>query len=79
MPSGLAAEAVLEVGAMPQRILRAGVALVRERHDDVVVDLRDGRAVARVARGAGAISVLDHAVGARGEIGQPAEQSRARN
>ena len=45
---GLAAEAVLEVGDAPAD-LGAGVALVGERHDDVVVDLRERGAVAAVA------------------------------
>ncbi len=73
---GLAAEAVLEVGDAPAD-LGAGVALVGERHDDVVVDLRDGRAVAAVALGAGAVGVEDHAIGAGGEVREPAEQRGA--
>ena len=64
---GLAAEAVLEVGDAPAD-LGEGVALAGERHDDVVVDLRDGGAVAAVALRAGLVGVEDHAVGAGGFV-----------
>jgi hypothetical protein len=64
---GFAAEAVLEVGDAPAD-LGEGVAAAGERHDDVVVDLRDGGAVAAVALRAGLVGVEDHAVGARGAL-----------
>ena len=67
---GPAAEAVLEVGDAPAD-LGERVALAGERHDDVVVDLRHGGAVAAVALGAGVVGVEDHAVGARGLVGEP--------
>ena len=73
---GLAAEAMLEVGDAPAD-LGERVAAVGERHDDVVVDLRDRGAVAAVALRAGPVGVEDHAVGARGFVGQPAEQGGA--
>ena len=73
---GFAAEAVLEVDDAPAD-LGAGVALGGERHDDVVVDLRDGRAVAAVAAGGGAVSVEDHAVAAGGLVFEPGEEGRA--
>ena len=63
MPSGLRPKRCSK-SAMPQRIWVTGVALVGERHDDVVVDLRDGGAVAAVALRAGLVGVEDHAVGA---------------
>ena len=72
---GATAEAVLEVGDAPAD-LRAGVALAGERHDHVVVDLRDGGAMAAIAFGAGAIGVLDHAIGAGREVRQPTQQRR---
>ena len=68
---GAAAEAVLEVGDAPAD-LGEGVAPAGERHDDVVVDLRDGRAVAAVAMRAGLVGVEDHAVGAGSVVGEPA-------
>ena len=61
---GLAAEAVLEVGDAPAD-LRERVAPAGQRHDDVVVDLRHGRAVAAVALAAAAFAVQNHAIGAR--------------
>ncbi len=73
---GLAAEAVLEVGDAPAD-LGEGVALVGERHDDVVVDLGHGGAVAAVALRAGLVGVEDHAVGAGGFVVQPAEEGGA--
>ena len=48
-----------------------------EGHDDVVVDLRHGRAVAAVALAAALVGVEDHAVGAGGVVVQPAEQGGA--
>ena len=62
---------------MPQRIWVSGVAAAGERHDDVVVDLRDGRAVAAVALGAGAVGVEDHAIGAGRFVGEPLQQRGA--
>ena len=73
---GPAAEAVLEVGDAPAD-LGEGVAAAGERHDDVVVDLRDGGAVAAVALRAGLVGVEDHAVGAGGFVGEPLEQGGA--
>lgn len=73
---GFAAEAVFEVGDAPAD-LGAGVAFAGERHDDVVVDLRDGGAVAAVAGGGGEVGVEDHAVGAGGLFQQPGEQGGA--
>jgi len=71
-----AAEPVLEVGNAPAD-LGAGVAFIRERHDDVVVNLRKRGAVAAVARGAGFVGVLNHAIGAGSEIGEPAQECGA--
>ena len=73
---GAAAEAVLEVGDAPAN-LRDGVAPAGQRQDDVVVDLRDGRAVAAVALRAGAVGVQDGAVGARGLLRHPLQQGGA--
>ena len=73
---GLAAEAVLEVGDAPAD-LGEGVAGAGERHDDVVVDLGEGGAVAAEADGAGAVGLLDHVVGAGGFIGEPGEEGGA--
>ncbi len=63
MPSGLRPKRMLEVGDAPAN-LGERVAAVGERHDDVVVDLGDGGAVAAVALRAGLVGVEDHAIGA---------------
>ena len=73
---GLAAETVFEVGDAPAD-LGEGVAGAGEGHDDVVVDLGEGGAVAAEADGAGAIGFLDHVVGAGGFIGEPREEGGA--
>ena len=73
---GTAAEAVFEVGDAPAD-LGDGVAAAGERHDDVVVDLGERGAVAAVTLGAGAVGVEDHAIGARGFVGDPLEQGGA--
>ena len=73
---GAAAEAVYEVGDAPAD-LGDGVAAAGERHDDVVVNLRDRRAVAAVTLGAGAIGVEDHAIGTGRFLGEPLEQGWA--
>jgi len=64
---GLAAEAGLEVGDAPAD-LGACIAFGGERHDDVVVNLRERGAVTGVALGGGAVGLLDHAVGAGCEV-----------
>ncbi len=63
---------MLEIGNAPAN-LGAGIALAGQGHDDVVVDLREGGAMATEASGAGVVGVLDHAVGAGGKGLQPAE------
>ncbi len=73
---GFAAEAGLEVGDAPAN-LGASVALIRQRHDDVVVDLGDGRSMAAVTMGAGQVGVEDHAIGAGRIVVQPAQQGWA--
>src|SRR3569833_4414987 len=65
----------LIVGDAPA-MLRDLVALIGERHDDVVVDLRDGGAVAAVQPPAAPFTVEDHAVGAGRIFYQPAHQRR---
>ena len=62
---------------MPQRICVSAVARAGQRHDDVVVDLRHGRAVAAEALAAAALAIQDHAIGARRIVFQPAEQRGA--
>ena len=73
---GFAAEAMFEVGDAPAD-LGEGVAAAGERHDDVVVDLGEGGAVAAVALRAGLVGVEDHLVGAGSLVGEPAEQGGA--
>ena len=73
---GAAIEAGLEVGDAPAD-LSERVAAAGERHDDVVVDLRDGGAVAAVAVGAGVVGVEDAAIGAGSFVGEPLEQGGA--
>ena len=74
---GFAPEAVFEVGNAPAD-LGAGVAWGGEGHDDVVVDLGDGGAVAGVAEAAGFVGIEDHAVGAGGVVVEPTEQGGAK-
>ena len=62
---------------MPQRIWVRASRSAGQRHDDVVVDLRHGGAVSAVALGAGLVRVQDHAVGARGLVGEPLQQGGA--
>ena len=73
---GFAAEAGFEVGDAPAD-LGEGVAAAGQRHDDVVVDLGDGGAMAAVALRAELVGVEDHAIGARGFVLEPAEQGGA--
>ncbi len=68
-----ASEAMFEVSDAPPD-LGACISLVRQGHDDVVVDLRDRRAVAGVALHAGGVRIEDHPVGPGREIGQPTQQ-----
>jgi hypothetical protein len=56
---------------MPQR---DAIALIGQRQNDVVVDLRHGRAVAVEGFAAAALAVQDHAIGARRVLLEPAEQ-----
>ena len=67
MPSGLRPKRCSK-SAMPQRIWVRASRSAGERHDDVVVDLGDGGAVAAVALRAGRVGVEDHAVGAGGVV-----------
>jgi hypothetical protein len=60
---GPALEPMLEVGDAPAD-LRDAVTPVRERHDDVVVDLRHGRSVTAEALLAVRIGVENHAINA---------------
>ncbi len=76
MPSGRRPKRCSK-SAMPQRIWVRASAFTRKRHDDVVVDLRHGRAVSAVTMGAELVRIENHAVGARGFIGEPTQQRRA--
>ena len=76
MPSGLRPKRGSK-SAMPQRIWVRASRAAGERHDDVVVDLRDGGAVAAVALGAGDVGVEDAAIGAGSFVGEPVEQGGA--
>ena len=71
----LRAVVVLVVGNAPANLGDA-VALVCKRKNDVVVDLRHGRAVAAEALAAAPFAVQNHAVGARRVLHQPAQQRR---
>ncbi len=72
---GLASEAMLEVGNAPAD-LRHPVARIGQGHDDVVVDLGHGRAMAAIAQHALPVGIADHAIGARRIFFQPGEQGR---
>ncbi len=71
-----ASEAMLEVAHAPAH-LRALVALVRQRQDDVVVRLRDRAAVSRVPLRRHAIRFQDGRVRIRRRRFEPAQQRRA--
>ncbi len=66
----LAAEAMLKVGNAPA-YLQLLVAAARKRHDDVVVDLRHGRAVAGKPLGAEPVRMQDGSVRKLGMFSQP--------
>ena len=73
---GLAAEAVLEIARCPRRICVCLSRAVGERHDHVVVGLRDRRAVAGEALLALAIGLEDAPVDVRRVRLHPGEQRR---
>jgi hypothetical protein len=71
----LAPEARLKVGDAPANLGHRSRS-ARQRHDDVVVDLRHRRAVAAKAQPAAPVGLQDVLVGARRVFLQPREQRR---